>query len=234
MCLPPRLKFHDQQRGIPSSEPRGPSDRYLCPAQGENLPRTLTDCRFPVGPKDANSAGHRGSGPSSHKHPMPETYKSSDHSPAPRGSRKREKMVAARLSQETASRPQCPRHQHSKQQLGLSHTRLGCPGSTWALELVSLSLQTLQEPAYLNHLWLVDRTLLVLKARCFGGPSHSGADLKSGGYPMWGSNFLLLSLCLHRGVGKVSMLGFKARVCPIVSYPLGCGHSVFLWRLGVA
>lgn len=47
---------------------------------------------------------------------------------------------------------------------------------------------------YLNHLWLVDRTLLVLKVRCFGGPSHSGADLKSGGYPMWGSNFLLLSL----------------------------------------
>ena len=58
---------------------------------------------------------------------------------------------------------------------------------------------------YLNHLWLVDRTLLVLKARCLGGPSHAGADLKCGGYPMWGSNFLLLSLCLHRGVGKESV-----------------------------
>lgn len=31
---------------------------------------------------------------------------------------------------------------------------------------------------------------------------------------------------LHRGVGQVRVLGFKARLCPILSYPLGCGHSV--------
>lgn len=42
ICLPPRLKFQDRQRGIPSSEPRGPLDPYLCPAQGENLSRTLS------------------------------------------------------------------------------------------------------------------------------------------------------------------------------------------------
>ena len=139
MCLPPRLKFQDQQRGIPSSEPRGPSDPYLCPAQGENLSRALSQiAAFLWDPGMQTLLATEG-----HKHPMPETYKSSGHSPAPKGSRKREKMVAARLPQESASRPQCPRHQHSKQQLGLSHTRLGHPGSTWALELVSLSLQTL-------------------------------------------------------------------------------------------
>lgn len=39
---------------------------------------------------------------------------------------------------------------------------------------------------------------------------------------------------LHGGVGKVNMLGFTARLCPILSYPLRCGHSGFLSRLGVA
>lgn len=113
------LKLQDQQRHLPGSEPRSTSDRCLCPAQGENLSRTLSQiAAFLWDPETQTLLATEGVDPAATNTQMPECIKARITAQPLEAAERERRWWLPGSPRRAPAGPQCPHHQHSKQATG--------------------------------------------------------------------------------------------------------------------